>query len=111
MSKTRKIFATLTMVAMATIVSLTAVSSAQASHKRHHRAGDVALGVLGGLIISGAIANSRREAFPAQPVRRRPARGSHFDWCERRYRSYDARSDTFIGYDRREHYCISPYSR
>ena len=119
MSKTRKIFATLTMVAVATAVSLTAVSGAQAHrtgfrHSHHdHRAGDVALGALGGLIVGGVIANSarrqRREAFPPPPVRRAGRSAEHVYWCDQRYRSYNIRTDTFTGYDGRQHYCNSPY--
>ncbi len=110
MSKTRKIFATLTMVAMATTVSLTAVSSANASHRHNHVGAAILGGVVGG-IIGGAIAQQRgRETFPA-PVRRRPVRGSHVAWCERRYRSYDRYTDTFMGFDGYEHYCNSPYVR
>jgi hypothetical protein len=33
----------------------------------------------------------------------------HVEWCMNRYRSYDPRSDTFLGYDGRRHACISPY--
>ncbi len=107
MSKTRKIFATLTIVAVATAVSLTAVSSAQASHRHHHR-GNVALGVLGGLAAGVIIGSSRRDTYSG-PVRRRSARGSHVNWCDRRYRSYDPYTDTWIDLRGRERYCISPY--
>jgi hypothetical protein len=30
---------------------------------------------------------------------------SHIDRCEARYRSYDAETDTFLGYDGERHYC------
>lgn len=33
------------------------------------------------------------------------ANGSHRAACEARYRSYDWRSDTFLGYDGKRHYC------
>lgn len=37
-------------------------------------------------------------------------RGSrHVRWCYSRYRSYDARSNTFMGYDGYRHRCRSPY--
>ena len=110
MSKTRKIFATLTMVAMATVVSLTAVSSAQAHHRDSHVGAAILGGVLGG-IIGGSIANSRRDTLPPRRVYRRSALQDHIAWCERRYRSYDARSDTYINNRGRERYCNSPYSR
>ena len=34
---------------------------------------------------------------------------SHVRWCLNRYRSYNPRTDTFMGYDGRRHYCRSPY--
>ncbi len=109
MSKARKFLTILTMVAVTTTVSLTAVSSAQASHRHHHRAGDVALGALGGLVAGAIIGSSRREAYPAPAVRRASRSTAHIDWCDRRYRSYNIYTDTFTGYDRRQHYCNSPY--
>ncbi|QIG50441.1 BA14K family protein [Nordella sp. HKS 07] len=39
----------------------------------------------------------------------RPVGNSHVRWCLNRYRSYSPRSDTFMGYDGRRHYCRSPY--
>ena len=33
----------------------------------------------------------------------------HISWCESRYRSYDARNNTFVGYDGYLHECVSPY--
>ena len=86
-------------------------------------AGAIGLGV--GTIIGGALAAPRyyddgyygrgyyRGGYivnegPAYPRRYyRPVnRGySHVDACYARYRSYDARSDTFIGYDGRAHRC------
>ena len=117
MNKTRKILATLTMVAVAaTSASLTTVSSAEAHwtgfphghHGHHHglRRGEAAaLGLLGGVIIGGAIANANRR--PVQPVGRSSA---HANWCSNRYRSYNIHTDTFTGFDGRRHYCNSPYS-
>ena len=35
--------------------------------------------------------------------------GGHVRWCLNRYRSYDPRSDTFLGYDGHRHVCNSPY--
>ena len=36
--------------------------------------------------------------------------GDHVQWCYDRYRSYDARSNTFMGYDGYRHECNSPYA-
>ena len=38
-----------------------------------------------------------------------PVGGSHVRWCMNRYRTYDPRSNTFIGYDGDRHRCRSPY--
>ncbi|MFO0991800.1 MAG: BA14K family protein [Hyphomicrobiales bacterium] len=34
---------------------------------------------------------------------------AHVEWCLSRYRSYDPRSDTFVGYDGYRHRCRAPY--
>jgi len=39
----------------------------------------------------------------------RPVGGSHVRWCLNRYRSYDPRSNSFLGYDGYRHRCKSPY--
>lgn len=37
-------------------------------------------------------------------------RGSrHVSWCMGRYRSYNPRTDSYTGYDGRQHRCISPF--
>lgn len=41
----------------------------------------------------------------------RHARRAHIQWCFDRYRTYDLRSNTYIGYDHRIHQCRSPFSR
>ena len=38
-------------------------------------------------------------------------RNSHVDWCLRRYRSYNPRTDMYLGFDGRYHRCRSPYWR
>jgi hypothetical protein len=35
--------------------------------------------------------------------------GGHVQWCLNRYRSYNPRTNTFMGYDGRRHRCNSPY--
>jgi hypothetical protein len=156
MSKTRKILATLTMVAVATTASLTAISSAQAhptgtphlhavpgpvfpvpgptytgplfpipgpltpaptptptpAPPHHHgglRRGEAAaLGLLGGVILGGVIANANRRQAPAPaPAVGLPA--AHYAFCDAKYRSYVIATNTFTGYDGRQHYCNSPY--
>jgi hypothetical protein len=33
----------------------------------------------------------------------------HISWCESQYRSYDARYNTWVGYDGYVHQCVSPF--
>lgn len=35
---------------------------------------------------------------------------SHVDWCLRRFRSYNPRTNQYLGYDGYYHRCVSPYS-
>jgi hypothetical protein len=35
--------------------------------------------------------------------------GSHVAYCENKYRSYDRRTDLYLGYDGEYHRCVSPY--
>lgn len=95
---------------------------------RRHRGNNDALaaGVLGlgvGALIGGALASDNRRSYDVNegPVYReapryraapvyRPVpvyRGgyNHVDACFARYRSYDARSDTYVGYDGNAHRC------
>ncbi|MCA3559836.1 MAG: BA14K family protein [Aestuariivirga sp.] len=37
------------------------------------------------------------------------ARARHVAWCQGRYRSYNVRTNTYMGYDGRKHRCNSPY--
>ncbi len=53
--------------------------------------------IIGGVILGSAIAQSSN-------------RGSnHVRWCDRKYRSYDVRSDTFQPYNGPRKRCNSPY--
>jgi hypothetical protein len=42
-------------------------------------------------------------------VPRRHYGNRHIEWCLGRYRSYNPRTDMYLGYDGRYHYCRSPY--
>ncbi|MGF7161964.1 hypothetical protein FHS85_003607 [Rhodoligotrophos appendicifer] len=35
--------------------------------------------------------------------------GNHVQYCMNRYRSYDPRTDTYLGYDGYRHRCVGPY--
>lgn len=37
----------------------------------------------------------------------RPWTRSWYNYCANRYRTFDARSGTFVGYDGREHFCVA----
>ena len=93
---------------------------------RRHRGGNDALaaGVLGlgvGALLGGALASDNRRSYDINegPVYRdapryRPVpvyRGgnSHVEACYARYRSYDERTDTFIGRDGNEYRCRGSY--
>ena len=45
------------------------------------------------------------------PAPRYRPRRAHVRWCRNRYRSYNPRTDLFLGYDGRYHRCRSPYRR
>ena len=94
------------------------------------------LGLAAGALIGGALSNSRSDYYdgyagdyiepggyyvqPA-PVRRYyparvEARGSYglrpwsrawYQYCSDRYRTFDARTGTFVGYDGQEHFCAA----
>lgn len=102
-------------------------------HRGHDRGGDaLAIGALGlatGVIVGSALASPPPprytgpvyidppvDYYPPQPVYRprpvvvqsyelRPWTPAWYDYCERRYRSFDARTGTFVGYDGREYFC------
>ena len=99
----------------------------------HHRGGDVlAAGIIGltlGAVIGGALSEPRHRYYeeryyydPPPPPRRYRERvyrerayrsygpppewsPEWYDYCEARYESFDPRSGTYIGADRRLHYC------
>ena len=85
-----------------------------------------ALGLATGLIIGGAIASQPRYVerdvyvdpgyYPApRPVYRRqvvvptyePWTQSWYRYCSQRYRSFNPRTGTFVGYDGLEHFCVA----
>ena len=74
---------------------------------RHNDFGPIVGGLVAGAIIGGIIASQQ----PHYRTYRRTYyhRSAHVDWCFRRYRSYDVRSDTFQPYHGPRRYCNSPY--
>lgn len=69
----------------------------------------MAAGIFGlaiGAIVGGAIANQNQNQGNGDVVIGRPGNYSnHVDACYARYRSYDERTDTFLGYDGDRHRC------
>ncbi|WP_321505824.1 BA14K family protein [Breoghania sp.] len=52
----------------------------------------------------------RYRRYPPPPPRAYYRGGrAHVNWCLRRYRSYNPRTDSYLGYDGRYHRCRSPY--
>ena len=71
-------------------------------HRHYHRGNDgfpLALGIIG-LAVGAAVANSYSTP--------RYYGGSNTDYCARKYRSWDPRSRTYLGYDGRRHACRIP---
>ena len=117
----------------ATAVLPLATAQARDWHHHHHGGDALALGALGlatGAIIGGAIASDPGPRYyvdppadyyapPPRVVYRtyepapvyaggvRPWTGPWYRYCEDRYRSFDPRSGTFIGYDGRSHFCVA----
>lgn len=74
-------------------------------HHHHHNDGTAAaLGLLGGMIIGGAIASSQAQTVQVGPG------NAHFAWCINRYKSYDIGSDTYMSNSGHRKYCNSPYN-
>lgn len=122
-------------VAATTLAALPAANAGDRHwrrYDRHHHSdsGDlVAAGVLG--LAAGALAvglTSRpepvyydppyREPRPVRVYRERvyvdeyaggfePWSAAWYDYCSDRYRSFDPRSGTFVGYDGQEHFCVA----
>lgn len=87
--------------------------------RRHNDNGSaIALGIIGlgaAAIIGGAIANSNNQGVTyRQPAAPRPVSGgryepwsnSWFQYCSNKYRSFNASTGTYRGYDGRDHFCV-----
>ncbi|WOC16943.1 BA14K family protein [Pseudochrobactrum sp. MP213Fo] len=102
--------------------------------RRNNRNDAIAAGVLGlaaGAIIAGAISQPQPQPVYREPIYNAPppvyypptpARGNYnrnyqgsfqpwsrewYNWCSQRYRSFNAQSGTFRGYDGQNHFCVS----
>lgn len=97
-------------------------------HRHRHRDGSwVGAGIAGlaaGALLGGIIAGPRSYVAPGyyapgyyapgyydpprvvySPGRYQPWSAAWYSYCEARYRSFDPRSGTFMGYDGRRHFC------
>ncbi len=74
-----------------------------ARYRRHNDFGPIVGGLVAGAIIGGLIANQPRHHYSGH-------RSAHVDWCLRRFRSYDVRSNTFQPYHGPRRACRSPYA-
>lgn len=61
-------------------------------HNRGRDDGTVAAGIIGGLLLGAIIANQAQQRHSVE-------------YCVRRFRSYDPRSGTYVGYDGYRHRC------
>ena len=94
---------------VSTVVSLTLAAGALAGTAQPSAAGKLskeelaALVGIGGFVVGAAVANASRG--PDYYGDHRSSWDRHVDRCYDRYRSYDASTDTYVGYDGRLHYC------
>ena len=66
----------------------------------------VGAGIVAGAIIGGAIVNSRRRYYEPPPARvYYPPPDDAIAYCMERFKSYDPRSGTYLGYDGYRHPC------
>lgn len=126
-----KVFVLSAAVAATVAVPLSSADARDWHHRHwHHNNGNAlaagALGLAAGAIIGGAIASDPGPRYyddppvgyyPPPPPRvvyepvyagsLQPWTRGWYNYCENRYRSFDARSGTFIGYDGRQHFCTA----
>ena len=98
-------------VVAATIIISGMANTAQAGKRERLIGAGIVAGVVGTAIIARESRRSRERAYrrgynDARYERRRESRWErHVRRCYAAYRSYDERSDTYIGYDGRERRC------
>ncbi len=102
-------------ITLAVPTAVSTSTTAQAG-SRDAFVGGLVGGVVGGVIGSSHRRHSRPDVVYVEPrrVHREPVyvnRGeAHVNWCYNRYRSYQARSNTFVSYGGRVKQCYSPYN-
>ena len=110
-------FLTAALAALTLIVAPLATADDAFAGRKAKNTAYILGGVLGGLILADAINNpaAARPAPPAyyvpqyqpQPVYYgpRPWSGEWYEYCRARYRSFDANTGYFVGYDGRYRFC------
>lgn len=73
-------------------------------HRDHDNVGAGIAGFAAGAILGGALASHphRRDYYAYQPG---PDYSRSVRWCMHHYRSYDPRTETYLGYDGYRHHC------
>jgi hypothetical protein len=89
------------------------------SYRHHDNSDAIALGIIGlgaAAIIGGAIANSNqpRVIYRERSAPRAVSGGNYEPWsrswyryCANKYRSFNASTGTYRGYDGRDHFCVA----
>ena len=91
----------------------------QRSYRHHDNSDAIVLGIIGlgaAAIIGGAIANSNqpRVIYRERSAPRAVSGGTYEPWsrswyryCANKYRSFNASTGTYRGYDGRDHFCVA----
>lgn len=74
-------------------------------HRHHHRIGAGIAGFAAGAIIGGALAQHRDYGPDYYAYQPGPSYRQRVRWCMHHYRSYDLRTQTYMGYDGYRHHC------
>lgn len=85
-----------------------AVPVTQARYRGGRRGGGagVAAGIIGGMILGGIIASQQPQYYPAPVYGPAPyIGGDPVGYCMQRFRSFDPRTMTYLGYDGYRHPC------
>ena len=101
-----------------TAIAFTTLATATMTAEAGRRHRNLAIGAIGGLVVGAALASHHNRHYyndryyghrSYRP--RRSYRSAHTSWCFNRYRSYRARSNTWVSYGGGIRTCHSPYSR
>jgi BA14K-like protein len=102
----KKVIAMGLAAALATATVGTTTSTAQAN------TGGIVTGIFIGLGVAALVHHFHplaTTAYAYYPAYGAYPASSHVGWCQSHYRSYNAATDTFIGYDGLPHRCAAPY--